>query len=58
VLKVLYDGYIEQKNLGRLSIAEKAQTAGHYLTQQEVRGILYTLSNLGLKCPTAEAAAK
>jgi len=48
VLKVLYDGYVEQKNLGRLSIAEKAQTAGHYLTQQEVRGILYTLSNLGL----------
>lgn len=48
VLEVLYDGYIKQKNLGRLSIAEKAQSSGHYLTQQEVRSILYDLNNLGL----------
>lgn len=48
VLETLYDGYIKQKNLGRLSIAEKAQASGHYLTQQEVRSILYDLNNLGL----------
>ncbi len=48
VLEILYDGYIKQKNLGRLSIAEKAQSSGHYLTQQEVRSILYDLNNLGL----------
>lgn len=48
VLEVLYDGYVKQKNLGRLSIAEKAQASGHYLTQQEVRSILYDLNNLGL----------
>lgn len=48
VLEVLYDGYVKQKNLGRLSIAEKAQSSGHYLTQQEVRSILYDLNNLGL----------
>jgi len=48
VLEMLYEGYIKQKNLGRLSIAEKAQASGHYLTQQEVRSILYDLNNLGL----------
>lgn len=48
VLETLHDGYIKQKNLGRLSIAEKAQSSGHYLTQQEVRSILYDLNNLGL----------
>lgn len=48
VLEMLYDGYVNQKNLGRLSIAEKAQSSGHYLTQQEVRSILYDLNNLGL----------
>lgn len=47
VLEMLYDGYVKQKNLGRLSIAEKAQASGHYLTQQEVRNILCNLSNLG-----------
>lgn len=48
VLEMLYDGYVTQKNMGRLSIAEKAQASGHYLTQQEVRSILYDLNNLGL----------
>ncbi|WMJ77703.1 MULTISPECIES: sigma-54 interaction domain-containing protein [unclassified Sedimentibacter] len=48
VLGILYDGYKSKKSLGRLSIAEKAQNSGHYLTQQEVRSILYDLSNLGL----------
>lgn len=47
VLEMLHDGYIKQQNLGRLSIAEKAQALGHYLTQQEVRSILYDLNNLG-----------
>jgi len=47
VLETLYDGYVKQKNLGRLSIAEKAQIEGHFLTQQEVRSILYDLNNLG-----------
>lgn len=48
VLGVLHEGYVKQKNLGRLSIAEKAQASGRYLTQQEVRSILYDLNNLGL----------
>jgi len=48
VLEALYKAYVEQKNLGRLSIAESAQTAGHYLTQQEVRTILNDLNTLGL----------
>lgn len=48
VLEILYDGYVNQKNMGRLSIAERAQNSGHYLTQQEVRSILNDLSNIGL----------
>lgn len=48
VLEILYEGYVNQKNLGRLSIAEKAQSSGHFLTQQEVRSILSDLNNLGL----------
>lgn len=48
VLKMLYEGYVAQKNMGRLSIADKAQASGHYLTQQEIRSILYDLNNLGL----------
>ena len=47
VLEMLYDSYINKKNLGRLSIAEEAQNTGRYLTQQEVRSILYDLNNLG-----------
>ena len=48
VLEILYESYINKSNLGRLSIAEKAQSTGRYLTQQEVRSILYDLNNLGL----------
>ncbi|WP_326911352.1 sigma-54 interaction domain-containing protein [Sedimentibacter sp. MB31-C6] len=48
VLNKLYDGFINKINLGRLSIAEMAETNGIFLTQQEVRNILIDLSNLGL----------
>lgn len=48
VLWMLHDGYIKKTNMGRNSIAEKAQALGHFLTQQEVRSILYDLNNLGL----------
>lgn len=48
ILETLYKGYVEQKHLGRLSIAESAQSVGHYLTQQEVRSILNDLNTLGL----------
>jgi transcriptional regulator with PAS, ATPase and Fis domain len=47
VLNLLYDGFITQVPLGRLSISEKAQSTGRYLTQQEVRTILNDLNNLG-----------
>jgi repressor of nif and glnA expression len=34
--------------MGRLSISDNAQSKGRYLTQQEVRSILYDLNNIGL----------
>lgn len=48
VLKILHQGYVEQKNLGRNSIADIAESSGRFLTQQEIRSILYDLKNLGL----------
>ncbi len=59
VLKTLYDGYINRQNVGRLSIAEKAQSSGNYLTQQEVRNILCDLNSLGLiKMSTGRGGSK
>ncbi|GCD10238.1 ATPase AAA [Clostridium tagluense] len=48
VLDMLHVGFINQVAMGRLSISEEAEKIGHYLTQQEVRGILNDLNNLGL----------
>ncbi len=48
VLEILHEGYVQQKNMGRNSIAERAESLGRFLTQQEVRSILYDLNNLGL----------
>ncbi|MGB4439267.1 MAG: sigma 54-interacting transcriptional regulator [Sedimentibacter sp.] len=48
VLDLLHNAFIYQKPMGRLSISEKAQEKGNYLTQQEVRTLLNNLNNLGL----------
>ncbi|WP_312812725.1 sigma 54-interacting transcriptional regulator [Sedimentibacter sp.] len=48
VLEMLYEGYITQTNMGRNSIADRAKSLGRFLTQQEIRSILYDLNNLGL----------
>lgn len=48
VLKILHQGYVEHRNMGRNSIAEIAESSGRFLTQQEIRTILSDLSNLGL----------
>lgn len=48
VLDLLHQSFIKQIPMGRLSISDDAQSKGRYLTQQEVRSILYDLNNLGL----------
>ncbi|WP_313339619.1 sigma 54-interacting transcriptional regulator [Sedimentibacter sp.] len=48
VLEMLYNGYVKQTTMGRNSIAEHAKSLGRFLTQQEIRSILYDLNNLGL----------
>lgn len=48
ILKTLHEAYVNQTTMGRNSIAEKAKSSGHFLTQQEIRSILYDLNNLGL----------
>jgi len=48
VLDLLHDAFIKQKPMGRLTISDCAQKNGNYLTQQEVRGILSDLNNIGL----------
>ena len=48
VLNTLHNGFINQVTKGRNSISEEAEVAGRFLTQQEVRGILNDLNNLGL----------
>jgi transcriptional regulator with PAS, ATPase and Fis domain len=48
VLDRLHVGFVHRVSVGRISISEEAENAGHYLTEQEVRGILNDLSNLGL----------
>lgn len=48
VLDLLHDAFIKQKPMGRLTISDCALKNGNYLTQQEVRGILSDLNNIGL----------
>lgn len=48
VLGRLHVGFVNRVAMGRISISEEAEKAGHYLTEQEVRGILNELNNLGL----------
>ncbi|WP_309137235.1 sigma 54-interacting transcriptional regulator [Clostridium sp. CM027] len=48
VLDRLHVGFVQQISMGRLSISEQAEKTGRYLSQQEVRGILNDLNNLGL----------
>ena len=48
VLNSLHNGFINQIIKGRNSISEEAEAVGRFLTQQEVRGILNTLNDLGL----------
>lgn len=48
VLNSLYKGFINQTTKGRDSISEEAENEGRFLTQQEVRGILNALNDLGL----------
>jgi len=48
ILDLLHDAFIKQKPMGRLTISDCAQKNGNYLTQQEVRGILSDLNNIGL----------
>lgn len=48
VLDRLHVGFVQQISMGRLSISEEAEKTGRFLTQQEVRGILNDLNNLGL----------
>lgn len=48
VLDRLHVGFVHQVSMGRISISEEAEKTGHSLTQQEVRGVLNDLNNLGL----------
>jgi len=48
VLNSLHRGFINQITKGRNSISEEAEMAGRFLTQQEIRGILNSLNDLGL----------
>ena len=41
ILKTLHEAYVNQTTMGRNSIAEKAKSSGHFLTQQEIRSVLY-----------------
>ncbi len=59
VLEMLHEGYVKQATMGRNSIAERAKSSGHFLTQQEIRSILNDLNNLGLiKMSTGRGGSK